>query len=307
MEELAHGLLRALCFDTSWGYAPTRIELMAHWDGGVNGSLPENISLSLLGEAFRGLVTQGAIQEWRGRVIFPGNEPLVTEHESREELFPRKLRKARRVAAWLRRLDGVRFVALCNTTAQAHARDQGDLDFFVVTRPGVIWQTRAWASLPFKIFGDRPSENDEKQDAVCLSFFVDERVLDLSSLFLSDDDPYFRHWFLSLLPLYDEGVMKDLWEANTSIRRQHPFAVPWIMSPNIQRSPSALRIPSSLSLESFARKLQESAFPSSLKQSMNQGTQVVANDHVLKFHVEDGRERFRERYYEMCARYGVTP
>ncbi len=38
---------------------------------------------------------------------------------------------------------------------------------------------------------------------------------------------------------------------------------------------------------------------------MNRDTTVVVNDHVLKFHVRDGRAAYRERYVELCKRYEV--
>jgi hypothetical protein len=306
MDELAQGFVRALCFHTAWGYAPTRIELLTSWDGGSKGmvELPEEGRCM---QAFEGLLATKHLVERRGRIIFPGYESLVEDHEGRELFFPRKLRKARRVARWLSHIEGVRCVALCNTTALAHARDGGDLDFFVITKPGTIWQTRAWASLPFKLFGDRPTEHDEKQDAVCLSFFADEEVLDLSSLLLSGDDPYFRHWFLALLPLYDQGVMDSLWAMNTVLRQRHPFAVPWMMNPPIQCPKPSLKIPCPTTFERSARSLQERAFPENLRSKMNQGSGVVVTDHLLKFHVEDGRERFRTRYQELCKHYAIDP
>lgn len=278
--------LQSLALFAALGYPPTPVELaMVSSDGPVESPMK--------------LV--------RGRVVLEGEDSMVAEHEARRLFLPRKLRKARRVTRWLARLSGVRFVALCNTTALGHARDEGDLDFFIVTRSGSVWQTRLFATLPFKLFGGRPKSDASERDAVCLSYFVDDAALDLAPHMLDGDDPYFRHWFLSLLPLYDDGVSADLWKANTSIRSHHPGAVPWIPNADLRISSSTLRIPHFLWLERFAMWLQGKTFSGAIRQIMNKDTRVIVNDHVLKFHVDDGREKFRQMYRDICTKYGIAP
>lgn len=256
--------------------------------------------------AMRELINDGTVVEQRGRVTFAGQDALIEEHEKREALFARKIRRARRVARWLASLAGVRFVALCNTTSRAHARDEGDLDFIVIAWRGTLWQTRGWGTLPFRLMGLRPRKDRIIRDAVCLSFFLDDASLDLSSLMLPDDDPDFRHWFLNFLPLYDDGIGKYFWNANRAITQQHPFALPWVVSPDLRVRTPWLRLPMLSFLEKFARRLQERALPSAIKSRMNQDTTVIVNDHVLKFHVHDGRTSFREKYRILCEQYGVS-
>jgi hypothetical protein len=243
----------------------------------------------------------------RGRVIFEGEEAMVAEHEARRLFLPRKLHKARRVTRWLARLSGIRFVALCNTTALGHARDEGDLDFFIVTRSGSVWQSRLLATLPFKLFGGRPKPGASERDAICLSYFVDENALDLSSHMLEGEDPYFRHWFLSLLPLFDDGVSADLWKANYAILSRHPHAIMWIPNRDIAIESPVMRIPCFRWLERITKWIQHKTFGARIKQEMNKDTRVIVSDHILKFHVDDGRARFREAYHAICQKYGIAP
>ena len=275
--------LQAVAFGDAIGYAPTEAELAA-WSG------PDLIEASLT------LV--------RGRVVFRGSEALVAEHEKREVFFPRKIRRARRVARFLSRLPGVRFVAVTQTTALAHAGDEGDLDMFVITRRGSLTLTRLLATTWYALIGARPGK--AARDAVCLSFFVDDSHLDLSDLMLSGDDPYFCYWFLSMLPLYDDGVSRDLWEANATIRAQHPQARPWILNPNLQVQRPWISFPRLAWLDGFARWIQNRSMSQGLRALANQDTRVVVTPHVLKFHIDDGRERIREKYVETCKRYGVA-
>lgn len=240
----------------------------------------------------------------RGRVVFDGRENLILEHERREKLFPAKVRRAQTVAKFLAGLSGVRFVALCNTTALAHASEDGDLDFFVITRKGTIMQTRGWSTLRFA--GSRPGTHDSDRDAVCLSYFVDDSALDLSSHMLPGDDPYFRFWFLSLLPLFDDGVATDLWKANASILSHHPNARPWIVAEDLRVHRPWWRLPTVSFLDPLASRLHERIISSKLKAMRNQDTRVIINAHVLKFHADDGRELFRSRAEETCKKYGVS-
>lgn len=301
------GLLRALCFHQAWGYPPTPTELVASWDRGSSDRSSSSPTLLEGHSALSKLLEEKRVILSRGRVVFPGQEGLVLEHEKREALFPRKLRRARRVARWLSRLEGVRFVALCNTTALAHARDQGDLDLCVVTHLGSLWQTRGLAALPFKLLGMRPGASLDDRDAVCLSFFVDDQALDMTSLQLRPDDPYFRHWFLSLLPLVDDGVGETFWKANTSILERHPLAPRWISHPELTTPIPAPRIPFFHVLEPLACRLQKNVLPSVVQAQANQSTNVVVGDHVLKLHVTDHRAKYREAYEAGCRTYGVEP
>lgn len=300
----AAGLLRALAFFHATSYAPTVVEWIAAWDAGTSRSSSDQNEVAA---AARALEQAGTVMVTRGRVTFPEATSFVAEHERRDVFFARKLRRARLVTRYLARLSGVRFVALCNTTALAHADDRSDLDFFIVTKTGVVWQTRFFATGPFRLFKMRPGDREREHDAVCLSFFVDDSALDLSALAITPDDPYLRHWFLSLFPLYDDGIGERLWDANVALRARHPLATRWQTQPKLLAQQPSVRWPALSSLERLARPIQTKAFPHVVKQRMNQATDVVVNDHVLKFHVDDARASFRSRYVERCQALGLEP
>ncbi len=323
MDRVEEGFLRALCFYDAINYPPTEVELISAFDRGsfhqilplTKGTSVSDIRLSSVeasvepelegvGPSLHELIRNNRVTRARGRVVFPGREALIAEHEQRECLFPRKLRRARRVARWLARLDGVRFVALCNTTAMAHANEEGDLDFFVICRAGTLWQTRLFATLPFRFLGLRPRSDRVVPDAVCLSFFIDDAALDLTNLQI-ENDVYFRHWFLQLLPLFDDGVSTDLWSANMRIRERHPHARPWLMNSEVAVPRPRFRLPAFRWMEVLARRIQQRAWPASIRAAMNKDTRVVINDHVLKFHVDDGRVAYREAYYQRCQKYAL--
>lgn len=305
MELYAQGLVRALCFFHAFDYAPTETELILAWDAGPEYErTAEPYSVQKAWAALQLLKERGLVRKSEEAVFLPDHRVDHEERAKRGRYFLRKIHRAKRAARWFARLEGVRFVAVCNTTSFAFARDDADVDFFIVTHEGALWQTRGWAVLPFRLFGQRPRMDREVKDAICLSFFVDDAALHLRSLQV-EDDVYFRHWFLSLVPIFDTGIASQLWSANRDITSRHPFASPWQAHPELcVRSPSIL-IPSVRSFEAHARRVQERRFPNEIRSLMNRSTHVVVNDHVLKFHTDDRREHFRERYRSSCHAYGI--
>lgn len=303
MNVIEAALWRSLCYADAIEYPPTFTEWVSWVDVGSHSFLTYE---EVITQA-RALISARRVSEEGGRMTIPGHESLIALHAERVVFMPRKLRAAKRVTAWLQRLAGVRFVALCNTTALGHARDLGDLDFFVVTQGGGLWQTRGWAALPFKLLNRRPRVDQEVADAVCLSFFVDDQALDLGPLALVGQDPYLRYWFLSLLPLYDDGIGALLWQQNQELRTRHPFAPSWMVNADLVQRLPRLRIPLIQRAEGVARYLQEHILPPSIQSSLTPHTGVVCNDHVLKFHVQDARATIRARYEERCRHYDVEP
>lgn len=331
MKPVTAAIFRTLAFQAAWDYAPTRIELVMFLDVGSDGDGVD--TSSVLGE-LDSLINSGEIKEDQGRLTLSSYFNLIKRGREKEFYFPRKLRHARRAVKYLRRLPWVRAICLCNTTALGQARDESDLDFFIVVKSGAIWRTRFFSALPFKLIGARPALKSSTKygvrstsefglrtpypvlrtiakDPVCLSFFVADNALDLSSLMLSNDDPYFRYWFLSMLPLYDDGVLHELWEANSTIKYRHPMAKEWMALRCTKygvRSTFRPVFRTSYSvLENVLKSFQEKNLPHSIKSLINKDTRVVVNDNVLKFHVDDKREKFKQKYYDICRRYDIKP
>ncbi|MFA6100356.1 MAG: hypothetical protein WC750_05835 [Patescibacteria group bacterium] len=319
MDHVRGAVIRTLAFQAAWGYAPTRLQLAIFLDMGSIGVETQNFASNSINTSaamyeLDRLIAEGIVCESRGHIVLKSFVEQIDRGREKEFYFPRKLRHARRVVSYLSRLPWVRAVCLCNTTALGQARDEGDLDFFIIAKAGSIWRTRFFATLPFKLLGTRPSRlttDDRRQttDPICLSFFVTDDALNLSNSMLSEDDPYFRYWFLSLLPLTDDGVLKELWEQNLKIRQRHPLAKKWMAldGDDLPKSKGKYKPIVESWLEKKLKILQQRQFPAVIKEAANQGTRVVVSDQMLKFHVEDRRSEYRQKYYEICKQFGVNP
>lgn len=306
-QETRDAILRTVAYFDVIGYAPTWSEVSAwlEWSGTRGFEQVAPPSAEELVSARDVLLAEHVIEYAFGRIALPGRlAALSTLSMERTTLFARKMRRARRVASYLARFESVRFVALVNTTSLEHARAPADLDLFVVVRSGCMWTTRLFTAGLYRLFG-RSSGVGARPDAVCLSYFVTDARLDLSFHMLSGDDPYYRYWFLSLLPLYDRGVARDLWEANCSIRTRHPRAKQWIMNPDLSVIKPFFRFPATAMFERFTKRIQMAWFPAQILERMNHDTSVIVTDDVLKFHVDDARERFRTAYEERLHGIGI--
>lgn len=196
---------------------------------------------------------------------------LVEDRMRRARIAERKWRRARRVGTFLALLPGVRRISVANTLAFDAARDESDIDLFVVVKTGWLWTFRLLAVGLLKIFGLRPYEGGGR-DAICLSFMVDESATDLASLAI-ENDRYLDVWQKSLAPIFGGKNMN----ARRAVR-------PWFQFPSPGRS----------LVEGWAQRFQERRFPETIKQMMNKDTRVVVTDHILKFHTNDRRVEYRD-------------
>jgi hypothetical protein len=306
-QETCESLLRTIAYFDAIDYAPTWSELSSwmEWSGarGFEQFAPPNADELIY--ARNVLIDERRIESDFGRLALPGRLAVLSALSmERTALFARKVRRARRVAKWISRLSSVRFVAVVNTTALAHARDRADLDFFVIVKSGRMWTTRLLSASPYRLLG-KLANAEAKPDAVCLSYFVSDAELDLGTHMITPDDPYFRYWFLSMLPLYDDGVSSELWDANSQIIARHPRAERWIVSPDLAVKRPIIRFPSTTIFERIAKRIQMAWFPTQIYERMNRDNSVIVTDAALKFHVDDARERFRTAYEERLQALGL--
>ena len=296
--KICNALVRTIAYFDVISYAPTWMEVSAwlEWSGAAGFEVVGPPSVEELNHARATLIDDAQIDEQQGRIALHGRmDELLSLIAERSVLFPRKIRHARKVVRYLSHIASIRFVALVNTTALAHARNEGDLDFFIIAQQGRLWSTRLLTVSPYRMLG-KLAHKDAKPDAVCFSYFISDDAPDLSSHCLPDDDPYFRYWFLSLLPLFDDGVGTDFWNANSLLRAKHPCATQWILPPDLAVSVPYLRVSVPRFAERYAKQFQERWFPEPIRSRKNLDTSVLISDDVLKFHTEDRRSMYREAY-----------
>lgn len=113
----------------------------------------------------------------------------------------------------LRVVPFVRMAAVSGGLSFGLANKGSDIDIFVITRPGRLYTARFFMNALLMMFGVRVF-GENKASRFCLSFFVDEKNLDLSKVALNDsngqiDDVYLAYWISKLKPVIDRRCLKN--------------------------------------------------------------------------------------------------
>lgn len=195
---------------------------------------------------------------------------LVSARRERFLDAVRKFGKLRRASRYFAALPCVESVSAGNTLAWWNTRPDSDIDLFVVTRPGTIWLSRLLMVAPFALLGKRPGASSV--DPFCFSFFVASDAVDVSSFRLPGGDPYLSYWTRSLVPIF-------------------------------RRSAPRFRVPTPVvgMLERAAKWIQLRRLPARIRGMMNRDSRVIVTDFVLKFHDNDRRAEYRDKYNALCS------
>lgn len=237
--------------------------------------------------------------------------------EIKRQAYKRALDLLSRARPWLSFMagwPGVESISICNNLAFYNAGENSDIDLFIVTKPDQIWQTRFALAAFLQIFRKRPLPGKE-YGKICISFFVTSDNLDLSSIAL-ENDIYLRYWLRSLMPFYDPAnLMQEIREANKSIyqdvaRTMHlpkDSVCPVLLDKKIYSLSSLGTKPANWlggGLEKRAKAWQQKRFPASIKESaQSNGTEVVINDQMLKFHTTDNRQMYRDKWINRYEKF----
>jgi len=148
-------------------------------------------------------ILQSEIVRQEGFYCLNGSEHTVYLRKQNNNLAERKFYKACRLLRFFRFVPFIKMIAICNSLAYSNAREDSDIDIFIVSQKNKIWLARFWAVIIVRLLGRRPQEDNNK-DTFCLSFFVTEDSLDVSSICLKND-VYMPYWMAQLMPIYDPG------------------------------------------------------------------------------------------------------
>lgn len=308
---LDKAIVRTIVFFDLFEYPLTDTEIRRFFPEYAPRTTLMDIRTSLAASAF----LAQTIEEKDGLYCLSGRGDIRELRGARALSSYRKFRRARRLAALLAHVPFVRMIAVCNTLGLNAARDESDIDFFIVVRTGHLWLARLWCAGIAHLLGVRPWRGHER-DALCLSFYVADTALDLSCVQLSGwtPDVYLAHWVAWCVPLYDDGVSHDFFHANSWIASCLPNVVPpcpisrrrVVLAPGgrfLKRFSEALFC--SHLFERTARAFQLRIAPPAIRDQMNKGTGVVVNDAMLKFHTADRRQEIKERFIKKCKEWGI--
>ena len=188
-------------------------------------------------------------------------------------------------------------VAVCNNLAFLNAREESDLDVFVVVKKGALSFTRFLMVLVSILFFTRPSEKAQK-NGLCLSFIVDESSLLLKSFSIFPHDVYLLYWTATLTPLYDyNGIYEIFRRSNKDVLSNLPnccsrksAVLSVLPSSFLKRAIEFLATPLTIgAISNFIFQSEVYMLPKSISEKMNKSSAVVVRESVFKTHLNDQR------------------
>jgi hypothetical protein len=303
LSELQLALIKIVVFFDMFSYPLTAYELWRYL--GVGAEFKE-----VFAEA-QGLIALGFLAGEQGFYFLPGQNQLVATRKQRYHYTNRKLKIARRAVRLFRLLPTVEFAALSNLIGRHNLRDGSDIDIFIIAKENRIWITRLFCAGLMKLLRQRPTPS-RKRDKICLSFYIDNAHLDLSSLADGPEDYYFHFWLAGLYPLYDAGAYHhQLMMANSWLKKYLPNGDFVVNNNSYRESPRywltrrlVLKFWNHICnfLETLARSFQLLIMPMALKEKINLDSRVIIREGVLKLYLVDRRQEFMRRYQERLRR-----
>ncbi len=207
----------------------------------------------------------------------------------------------------------VKMVSVCNSLAFSAVDEKSDIDLFIVAKNGRLFFVRTMITFILHILAVRRHGN-KVSGRFCLSFFIDESAANLHSLALKKD-VYLAYWISSMVPLIDRSFSKDFLEKNFWIEDYFE---------------SSLRLDTSkvLPLSTFKRflngfvamvfkgkfgdfcesKLMKWQLKRAKGKSINasKDASLVINEHILKFHNIDRRQKYADAWQEKFGDLKLT-
>jgi hypothetical protein len=247
------------------------------------------------------------LEHSQGFYFLSGRSNIIAKRKTTYNLANAKNKIALKTVKKLSWLPGLKMTAVCNNF---YYTPSSDIDIFIIAQAERLWLSRLLITCLTHLLGRR-RHGRQVADRLCLSFYVSEADLNLKSATL-ETDPYFYYWLAFLLPLSGQTTYQKFWQANNWLEAKLPNLKP-IRTNKIFYSSLSLPIHNfwfNLSfgawLEKLAKNIQTAKMTrntSSLAQAHD--TRVIISDTMLKFHENDRRAEFLERYQDKLKNLGV--
>jgi len=271
---------------------------------------------------------QNIVQEKDNYYFLKNRQDIMISREQRYEYSRQKMRRVRKLQQFLKYFPFIKMVALCDFMGYMNAREESDIDLFIITEKNRLFSARFWLTGILKVLNLRPRlKSGIKKDKFCLSFWVTEEGMDLEEValgfgkdeesglaptlclgqttFLTLGDIYFYYWLAGLKPIYNiDNCFKKFLQSNSWVKRYLPNLNQYYNSPNflISQFPNFSLFRKLFQrfhldfVEKILRWFQLGWMPRQLKELSKEGKSVIIKDNMLKLHWEDKREEFRERF-----------
>jgi len=302
--EINERIIKTVAYFDLFDYPLTRGEVWRWLCGREAGDKRDE--LETVEREIDALLGKGVFKEKNGFIFAADRDGANFTRESRYRFSCRKWRRARRWAEFFSAVPGVEMVGVGNTLSFNNAKDDSDIDFFIVCAPGTIWRTRFFCAFLPMLFGLRPSARSNR-DKLCLSFFVTNEELNINVIATpkavaippgdcfararNDEKPdvYLWYWTRLMIPLAGKiDTVQNFCEINKAAARG-------VLSR--ARFWGKILFWIKFFPGNFLKNRQLAHFPVPLKEAAARGDgAVIVSDNIFKLHVNDRRKEVYDRW-----------
>jgi len=240
-------------------------------------------------------VRVGTITQKSGFLFLKGRSKLLDVRKERQGWQEEKSAIARRAARWLAVIPTVQLVGVTGGLSMNNAKQEDDIDLFLVAAAGTIWITRLLVALCIDILGLRRKPlATNVTNKVCLNMFVTPRGLSVPA---GQRDCFSAHEVLQMKPIWEQkGMYRKFLDANDWSREFLPHAWEARLGERVQRvSQTPVIVVWLFRIFEFPAKLIQLAYMQSRRSS------EVVTDSVLRFHPKDARVWVKRKFAARLA------
>ncbi len=310
---LSHSILKTLAYYDVFSF-PLTIEELFHalWEPPLGITFQETLTVASV------LKDEGRLQSHYGYYYLPGQAAIVEERRRAVLRVEEKMDIARRAMTKMRYVPFVRSVMVCNTVAFGWPHVESDVDVFIIVQSGRLWLTRVLITLGLGMVRLRRGKRFVT-DRVCLSFYVTTEALDLSKVALAPPDIYLAYWITHLIPLFNSHqTYEQFTKANQWVLTHLPTArLDYDVLPRVRVNHSSVsravqqvgewifgRAKMGDWIERMVKKIQQTKMARNRHSLQHEpDTRVVISDDMLKFHENDRRELYRQKWKERVKEF----
>ncbi|MBN2853991.1 hypothetical protein JXK06_00435 [Patescibacteria group bacterium] len=244
------------------------------------------------------------LQRENGFYFLRGREETVNSRNRRYNYSLRKIKIAQFFAKIFSKLPFVSALYLVNSIGIYNLRDEGDIDFFIITKAKRIWLSRFFCAGLMKILNKRPNSKTKK-DKICLSFYLSEDNLNLKDLKIKEADPYFDFWEKNLLLLKDKKSLNQKFLRINNLEAYYNFSRDKDRHKILEQEKVAQGWRLMDYLEELAHSLQLKIMPRALleaAETKDSSVGVVLSNNIIKLYLKDRRLEIKKKYEENLAK-----
>jgi hypothetical protein len=246
----------------------------------------------------------------QGYFYFHGQADLIKLRQQRYNLADKKYKIVLKALRVMKLVPSLRSAMICNSLSFNNSSDHSDLDLFLIIEKKTLWVTRLLLIGLSEILGVR-IHLEETRDKICLSFFTCVDNYNFSKIAVPGQDVYLQYWLATLAPVFGEKEYRQFFLENSVLLANLPNIIPKRMSSrrSLERQAGRTRGLSPLLtlmslFNSLTKKFQVSKkAPYKLALAQSDGSEVILNDEMLKFHDNDRRWLYQQQYLKRCSEF----